>query len=637
MSDELPPHPDDDEIAEVLASGDDSDAAPVTKKSAWYRVPRRRRRWPWFAMWVALLIVGVGGGLAVASIQLLDNTLTEASPNTPDVLQAEKAVDAQLPGAPINILLLGSDKRAGQRGSGDPGRADSIILIRMDNDQGFISMLSFPRDLYVNIPGHGMNKINASFALGGPAKAIETIKALTGQPINYFVNIDFNGFVKLVDQVGGVYLDVDRKYFNKNTPGAAGSYSEIDLKPGYQRMNGKDALSYVRYRHTDSDFARIARQQAFLSELKRQTNRFGNLPEIPSYAGIFARNITTNIKSVPVLLGIMEQAITTDKDRIARAALTGNLAMRGGASVVEAPASEVSLKVDQWLHPSFTQGTGAAVVSPNDVAVEVLNGNGALLSAEDASQQLRDKGWNATSRGNAEAFGKSETVVLYADGKRDAAQAIAKLFGPKTNIGALPKSEQSKDVDLRVVLGESYDGQLATAVKPSKAKAARPQANVVWTTSLVPLLSRVQKATGLKVMVPLRVPSGSSLRIVRSYRVNTGGQGPQALKMVFRVPSGTYWGYQILDWADPPLLDGRTGVVNSGGREYSTFYDGKNLMRLAWQKDGVTYWISNTLDYQLSPETMYAIAKSARPLGRANLPKGQTSTSISMEQDAYTP
>ncbi len=628
MSDELPPHPDDDEIAEVLASGDDNDAAPVTKKSAWYRVPRRRRRWPWFAMWVALLIVGVGGGLAVASIQLLDNTLTQASPNTPDVLQAEKAVDAQLPGAPINILLLGSDKRAGQGGSGDPGRADSIILIRMDNDQGFISMLSFPRDLYVNIPGHGVGKINSSFALGGPAKAIETVKALTGQPINYFVNIDFNGFVKLVDQVGGVYLDVDRKYFNKNTPGAAGSYSEIDLKPGYQRMNGKDALSYVRYRHTDSDFARIARQQAFLSELKRQTNRFGNLPEIPSYAGIFARNITTNIKSVPVLLGIMEQAITTDKDRIARAAITGNVTMRNGASVVEAPASEVSLKVDQWLHPSFTQGTGAAVVSPNDVAVDVLNGIGALLSAEDASQQLRDKGWNATSGGNAEAFGKSETVVLYADGKRDAAQAIAKLFGPKTNIGALPKSEQSKDVDLRVVLGESYDGQLATAVKPSKAKAARPQANVVWTTSLVPLLSRVQKATGLKVMVPLRVPSGSSLRIVRPHRV---------LKMVFRVPSGTYWGYQILDWSDPPLLDGRTGVVNSGGREYSTFYDGKNLMRLAWQKDGVTYWISNTLDYQLSPETMYAIAKSARPLGRANLPKGQTSTSISMEQDAYTP
>jgi hypothetical protein len=153
----------------------------------------------------------------------------------------------------------------------------------------------------------------------------------------------------------------------------------------------------------------------------------------------------------------------------------------------------------------------------------------------------------------------------------------------------------------------------------------------------VPLMSRIQKATGLKVMVPLRVPTGSSVKIVRSYRVNTGGQGPQALKLVFQVPSGTYWGYQVLDWADPPLLEGRTGVVNKGGREYSTFYDGKNMMRLAWQKDGVTYWISNTLDYQLSPDTMWAIAKSCLPLGRAKLPAGAKSNDITIEQDAYTP
>jgi hypothetical protein len=107
--------------------------------------------------------------------------------------------------------------------------------------------------------------------------------------------------------------------------------------------------------------------------------------------------------------------------------------------------------------------------------------------------------------------------------------------------------------------------------------------------------------------------------------------------MVFRVPTGTYWGYQVLDWANPPLLEGRTGVVTSGGRQYSTFYDGKNLMRLAWQKDGVTYWISNTLDYALSPETMYAIAKSARPVGRATLRPGAKPVDISIEQDAYTP
>ncbi len=636
MSDKLPPHPDEDEVAEVLISAGDAPEATGTR-AAWYRVPRRRRRWPWVVMWVALLVVGVGGGLAVASIHLLDNTLGKASPDTPVVARASKVTDPVLPDAPINILLLGSDTRIGRAGAGDHGRSDSIILIRMDNQRGFISMLSFPRDLYVNIPGYGLGRINEAFALGGPSKAIETVKKLTGQPVNYFVNIDFDGFVKLVDQVGGVYLDVDRKYFNKNTPGDPKSYSEIDLKPGYQRMNGKDALSYVRYRHTDSDFARIARQQAFLSELKRQTNRFGNLPEIPAYASVFADNIVTNIKSVPVLLGILQQGITTDKDRMARVAITGKPTMRKGASVVEASASEIAAKVDEWLHPSFTQGSGAVVVSPNEVAVSVQNGNGQLLSAQDAAQQLRDKGWNATSQGNAEAFGKAETVVQYADGQRDAAQAVAKLFGPNTALAGMSKADQATDtaVDLRVVVGESYTGALATRVKPKATVAPKP--DVEWTTSLVPLMSRIQKATGLKMMVPIRVPTGSKLKIVHSSRVNTGGQGPQALKLVFRVPSGTYWGYQMLDWAHPPLLEGRTGVVNSGGREYSTFYDGKNLMRLAWQKNGVTYWVSNTLDYKLSDTTMYAIAKSSVPIGRAKLPTGATSTPLSIEQDAYTP
>jgi len=632
---DLPPIPDDDEVEKVLREAGDP-GEPTGTDARWYRTPSRRKRWPWVVMWVALLVVGVGGGFAVASIQLLNNTLVKASPDTADVQAASKATDPVLPDAPINILLLGSDKRAGKEGSGDPGRSDSIILIRMDNEQGFMSMLSFPRDLYVNIPGHGVDKINSAFALGGPAKSIETVKALTGQPINYFVNIDFEGFVKLVDQVGGVYLDVDRKYFHKNTPGDLNSYAEIDLKPGYQRMNGKDALSYVRYRHTDSDFARIARQQAFLSELKRQTNRFGNLTEIPAYASIFADNIVTNVKSVPVLLGILQQAVTTDKDRIARVAVTGTPTMRGGASVVEAPQSEVSAKVDEWLHPSFTQGEGAAVVSPNNVTAEVFNGNGQLSDADDAAQQLRDKGYNAQTGGNADSFGRPETIVQYADGQRDAALAVAKWFGPRTAIGAIPKGQQVKDgPDLRVIVGESYDGQLVTPAKPKKQAAAAP--SVEWTTSLVPLMARVQKATGLKVMVPLRVPNGSDLKLLRSYRVNTGGQGPQALKMVFRVPSGTYWGYQTVAWPDPPLLEGRTGAVTRGGREYSTFYDGKNMMRLAWQKDGVTYWISNTLDYQLSPDTMWAIAKSCLPLGRAKLPGGVTPTSVGIEQDAYTP
>lgn len=656
MNDDGPVQPPDDP-REVPLTGDPAassgDAAPSEapaeppspsdglgidsdESAHWFRVPRRRRRWPWVVLWATLLVVGIGVGLAVASISLLDHTLQKASPDIPFVRAAQKAVDPELPGQPINILLIGSDKRAGAEGNGDPGRADSLILIRMDGDQGFISMLSFPRDLYVEIPGHGRNKINSAFSIGGPAKTIETIKKLTGQPINYFVNIDFHGFVKLVDQVGGVYMDVDRHYFHKNIAGdGVADYEEIDLRPGYQRMNGRDALDFVRYRHTDSDFARIARQQAFLSELKRQTNRFGNLPEIPAYAGIFADSIVTNVRSVPRLLGILEQSITADKDRIARTSVSGTPTMINGASVVETTQAEVDSKVDRWLHPEFQQGDAAKVVSPHDVTVEVQNGSGRLLAADDAAAALRTRGFDASASGNADSFGKARTAVYYAPDQREAAKNIQRLFGASAVLGALPK-DAPDGVDVRVVVGESFDGSLSAPRRGGKS-AEKQTANVVDTTSLVPLLGRVQKVTGLKVMVPLRVPSGSEMKILRAYRINTGGQGPQAVKMVFRVPSGTYWGYQMVAWPDPPLLEGRTGVVRSGGRDYSTFYDGKNLMRLAWQRDGVTYWISNTLDYQLSPETMYAVAKSARPLGRATLRSGASSTAIPIETDAYTP
>ena len=92
-----------------------------------------------------------------------------------------------------------------------------------------------------------------------------------------------------------MYLDVDRRYFNQNVGTAATNYADIDLQPGYQRLNGTDALAYVRYRHTDSDYARIARQQQFLSELKRQTKDVGNLTNVTSFRRIFDKNIEMDI------------------------------------------------------------------------------------------------------------------------------------------------------------------------------------------------------------------------------------------------------------------------------------------------------------------------------------------------------
>ena len=137
--------------------------------------------------------------------------------------------------------------------------------------------MSLPRDLKVEIPGAGTGKINSAYEIGGPRKTVATIKRLfkdaTGDefPINNVINVNFGGFKRAVNYVDGVYIDVDRRYYNDNTTAAAGeAYAAIDVQPGYQRLKGQDALDYVRYRHGDNDFFRASRQQDFLRQMTHQ-------------------------------------------------------------------------------------------------------------------------------------------------------------------------------------------------------------------------------------------------------------------------------------------------------------------------------------------------------------------------------
>ena len=131
--------------------------------------------------------------------------------------------------------------------------------------------MSIPRDLKVEIPGFGTDKFNAAYTYGGPKLTLQVVKELTGLPINHVVNVDFLGFVRAVDAIGCVYVDVDRRYYHSNV-GVPPSeqYSEINIQPGYQLLCGKKALQYVRYRHTDTDLVRSARQQDFLSAARQR-------------------------------------------------------------------------------------------------------------------------------------------------------------------------------------------------------------------------------------------------------------------------------------------------------------------------------------------------------------------------------
>ena len=159
------------------------------------------------------------------------------------------------------------------------------MLIRADPVTKTISLLSFPRDLTVPLycPGatasgahngpavvtdHG--RINSAYAYCGSTGALETVRHLTNVPINYLVSVNFLGFIAVVNKLGGVWMDIDRRYYNRNVGTGSTNFANIDLQPGYQRMTGKQALDFVRFRHTDSDLYRLARQQQFVSAARQQ-------------------------------------------------------------------------------------------------------------------------------------------------------------------------------------------------------------------------------------------------------------------------------------------------------------------------------------------------------------------------------
>jgi LCP family protein required for cell wall assembly len=241
------------------------------------------------------------------------------------------------------FLLIGSDTRGGER-----GRSDTMILARLDRNRHTLAMLSIPRDLQVEIPGHGVDKINAAYSYGGPALAIETVRDAFHVVINHFVVIDFRGFQQVVAKLGGVYLPIDQRYYHQSSGTGAESYSSIDLQPGYQKLNGADALSWVRYRHGDSDLFRAARQQLFLRELKRQLGASGHLTDLPGVLGAVADSITSDIRSVRTVWSLVGALRSIPGDHIHRVVLAADGGLQGRVYYLVSTEEQRRAAVDEW-------------------------------------------------------------------------------------------------------------------------------------------------------------------------------------------------------------------------------------------------------------------------------------------------
>jgi LCP family protein required for cell wall assembly len=263
--------------------------------------------WKRFVVAAVLIAALAGGATATVALNTASSIAHDLFKNP---VKAPKGLIASYSGGPQTYLVLGSDRRAKSTDvldRTDPPHSDTILLVRFDPEQGQTSVLSIPRDLLVNIKSRSgayypQEKINAAYTYGAREHGVrgsmvlaaETVEheVFPGLKLNGIVDVNFGGFIKVVDTLGCVYVNVDHRYLHINGEGGE-LYSEINLQPGYQKLCYNNALSYVRYRHGDSDFVRVARQQDFLRALREQISPEDVLGQIEHVANVVGKAIVT--------------------------------------------------------------------------------------------------------------------------------------------------------------------------------------------------------------------------------------------------------------------------------------------------------------------------------------------------------
>jgi polyisoprenyl-teichoic acid--peptidoglycan teichoic acid transferase len=332
----------------------------VDRKLQAIHVRRRSRGRLLTRMLIGCVVVVAAVAATIATGTLLEvKAFTDALKQSPQLHLGNVLTSADA-GGPQTILLIGSDKRAkGAIDASGPPHSDTMMLVRLDPSQPNTTVLSIPRDLKVTIhPDHGgptTQKINAAYSIGGPKLATKTVKQVMGIHINHVVDINFAGFKALVDYLGCIYVQVDRRYYHSNI-GLAPSqtYSEINIQPGYQKLCGQDALDYVRYRHADTDLVRAARQQDFLRQIKNQVGASGLIARRYAIEKIFGKYSSTDIRSSDDVLKLLELLVQSAGHPIRQVTFAATL----GPSYVTASRAQI----DRTRHAFLNGGAQPAQI-----------------------------------------------------------------------------------------------------------------------------------------------------------------------------------------------------------------------------------------------------------------------------------
>jgi LCP family protein required for cell wall assembly len=511
--------------------------------------PKPKRYW-WRFTLAAVLIVAVSAATtATATLVYLDSIANAIQPkNNKLQKKLEKILADAENGGAQTFLLVGSDLRAGAEFSEDKGRSDTAMLIRLDPDKDLISMMSIPRDLKVEIPGVGTGKFNEAYFYGGTKLTAETVKDLTGLPINHVVNVDFLGFAQGVYAIGCVYVDVDKRYYHSNVGvPPEEQYAEINVKPGYQLMCGKQALDYVRYRHTDTDIVRSARQQDFLSAARSRISVQDLVFDQGELVEAFTDYTTSDISDGETLLEVLKLLAASRNSTI----------------------NEVNFPAE--LGPSFVYTTQSAL----DAAVEEFLGGETVQEAKAAQRRQRE-----------------ETKAGKKQKKRQ------------------PEKKQKKQKP-QVKVSESGSDGLVPAGEAGKAEAqiavrrSRGFFPIYYPTRLPEGTRFVETDPYEKVIDPyvynLKDEDGERHLAYRMMLVAEMSDGTHYFGL-----------QGIRGWSDPPILDDPSLTKTINGRDYDIYVDGEDVKLVAWRRGENVYWISNDFLRTLTNEQIIGMARSAK-------------------------
>jgi LCP family protein required for cell wall assembly len=400
----------------------------------------------------------------------------------------------------VNYLLVGSDTRegvseedlrrftAGSASSAPGRRSDTMIIAHVSKKRDKAVLISLPRDSYVEVPAHTAadgrrvparkDKLNAAYAAGGPQLAVATVEQATGIPIDHYIEIDFSGFVSMVDALGGVEVCVPSAVRDEK--------SGLDLPAGRSRVTGVDGLAYVRARYFDSrgDLGRIERQQKFLGAMVAEATSAGVLLN-PLKLTRFVNAALDSVQTDPALersdivdLATRLRGLSADKVSFLTVPIADDDYRPGavGSAVLwDEPRAEALFAAlrddDEVGTPARSAARGAApevAVAPSRVRVRVLNGSGVTGLGRRAASELTEAGFAVRGAATNAPTSRASTTVIRYDPRWGQSVKTLQAAIP----GATLQAEPGLGDTFRVVVGSSWTGPRDVEVAAPRATPA---------------------------------------------------------------------------------------------------------------------------------------------------------------------